>query len=211
MRMLLTDPEGGTPMAETDRTNLRDKVRTAYSVAADRPQEKNAFPVGRAFAESLGYPADLLDQLPTVASDAFAGVSNVSIFAEIPSRATVLDLGCGAGLDALIAARRVGPAGKVIAVDFSTAMLTRARQAVTESGLSNVEVREADAEQLPIAAEEIDVAMVNGIFNLNPSRDAIFRELARVVRRGGTVFAAELILSSPLPPEARASETNWFA
>jgi len=209
--MLLTDPEGGTPMAETDRTNLRDKVRTAYSVAADRPQEKHAFPVGRAFAESLGYPADLLDQLPTVASDAFAGVSNVSIFAEIPSRATVLDLGCGAGLDALIAARRVGPAGKVIAVDFSTAMLTRARQAVTESGLSNLEVREADAEQLPIAAEEIDVAMVNGIFNLNPSRDAIFHELARVVRHGGTVFAAELILSSPLPPEARASETNWFA
>ena len=125
--------------------------------------------------------------------------------------ATILDLGCGAGLDALIAARRVGVAGKVIAVDFSTAMLDRARQAVAEAGASNVELREADAEQLPIADEEIDVAMVNGIFNLNPARDAIFRELARVVRRAGKVFAAELILSSPLPPEARASESNWFA
>ena len=72
-------------------------------------------------------------------------------------------------------------------------------------------MREADAEQLPIADEEIDVAMVNGIFNLNTSRDAIFHELARVVRHDGTVFAAELILSRPLRPEARASETNWFA
>ncbi len=175
------------------------------------PQEKHAFPVGRAFAESLGYPADLLDQLPPVASDAFAGVSNVSIFAEIPSGATILDLGCGAGPDALIAARRVGLSGKVIAVDFSTAMLDRARQAVGEAGVSNLELREAGAEQLPIADEEIDVALVNGIFNLNPVRDAIFRELARVVRRGGTVFAAELIRSSPLPAETRASESNWFA
>lgn len=119
-------------MTTTDRTDLRDKVRLAYSAAAELPQEKHAFPVGRAFAESLGYPADLLDQLPAVASDAFAGVSNVSLFAELPSRATILDLGCGAGLDALIAARRVGLSGKVIAVDFSTAMLDRARQAVAE-------------------------------------------------------------------------------
>ena len=198
-------------MTANDRTNLRDKVRIAYSAAAEMPQEKHAFPVGRAFAESLGYPADLLDQLPAVASEAFAGVSNVSIFAEIPSGATILDLGCGAGLDALIAARRVGLSGKVIAVDFSTAMLDRARQAVAEAGVSNLELREAGAEQLPIADEEIDVAMVNGIFNLNPARDAIFRELARVVRRGGTLFGAELILSSPLSPESRASQTNWFA
>ena len=84
-------------MTATDRTNLRDKVRIAYSAAAEMPQEKHAFPVGRAFAESLGYPADLLDQLPAVASDAFAGVSNVSIFAEIPSGATILDLGCRTG------------------------------------------------------------------------------------------------------------------
>jgi arsenite methyltransferase len=199
-------------MTETDRSNLRDKVRIAYSTAAEMPNQKHAFPVGRGFAQSLGYPADLLDQLPAVASDAFAGVlKRIHIFAEIPSGAPILDLGCGAGLDALIAARRIGPARKVIAVDFSTAMLDRARQAAAEAGASNLELREAGAEQLPIADEEIDVALVNGIFNLNPSRDAIFRELARVVRRGGTVFAAELILSSPLPAETRASESNWFA
>jgi len=198
-------------VAPESSAQLREKVRGAYSLAAEGPDRKHAFPVGRAFAESLGYPASLLASLPATATDAFTGVSNVSLFAEIPGGATVLDLGCGAGTDALIAARRVGPTGRVIGVDFSAAMLSRARHAVAESGLTRIELREADAESLPVKEGEIDVALVNGIFNLNPARDAIFRGLARVVRRGGTVYAAELILSGPLPPGARASEADWFA
>jgi ubiquinone/menaquinone biosynthesis C-methylase UbiE len=186
-------------------------VRGAYSAAAEQPQQKHAFPVGRQFAESIGYPAELLSSLPSVACDAFAGVSNVSMFAELPCGATVLDLGCGSGTDTLIAARKVGPTGKVFGVDFSAAMLSRVRQAVAESGTVNVELRESDAERLPIGDATIDVAIVNGIFNLNPARDTIFHELARVVRPRGTVYAAELILSQPLPAEIRVSETDWFA
>src|SRR5690348_999795 len=158
---------------------LRGMVRGAYSSAAEQPGKKHAFPVGRVFAESIGYPSEVLDALPFAAWEAFTGVSNVSLFAELPAGATVLDLGCGSGTDTLIAARRVGPTGKVIGVDFSSAMLSRARQAVRESGLRNVELREGDAEHLPIEDGEIDVAIVNGIFNLNPSRDAIFREIGR--------------------------------
>jgi ubiquinone/menaquinone biosynthesis C-methylase UbiE len=133
------------------------------------------------------------------------------MFAELPCGATVLDLGCGSGTDTLIAARKVGPTGKVFGVDFSAAMLSRVRQAVAESGTVNVELRESDAERLPIGDATIDVAIVNGIFNLNPARDTIFHELARVVRPRGTVYAAELILSQPLPAEIRVSETDWFA
>jgi len=199
------------PLSSTSTVQLRDRVRGAYSIAAEHPDQKHAFPVGRQFAESIGYPADLLASLPSVACDAFAGVSNVSVFAEIPMGATVLDLGCGSGTDTLIAAGRVGASGKVIGVDFSGSMLSRARQAISESGIVNVELRESDAERLPIADGEIDVAIVNGIFNLNPAREAIFRELARVVRPAGTVYAAELTLSQPLPPEARANESDWFA
>jgi len=88
-------------------TRLRTKVLEAYSAAAERPQAKHPFPVGRCFAESLGYPSDLLDRMPDACVDAFAGVSNVSLFADIRPGATVLDLGCGAGLDSLIAAERV--------------------------------------------------------------------------------------------------------
>jgi arsenite methyltransferase len=199
------------PISSTSPAQLREMVCGAYSAAAEKPQEKHAFPVGRQFAESVGYPAELLAGLPSVACDAFAGVSNVSLLANYPVGATVLDLGCGAGLDTLISAQRVGSAGKVIGVDFSEAMLARAREAVVESGTTNVELRQADAEQLPIRDSEIDVALVNGIFNLNPARDAIFHELARVVRRGGAVYAAELILSQPLTSDTRASEKDWFA
>lgn len=190
---------------------LRDGVRRAYSAAAIRPQDEHPFPIGRRFAESVGYPQDFLTRLPSVSVDAFSGVSSVAVFADIPLGATVLDLGCGAGLDSLIAARRTGPQGKTIGVDFSDAMLARARQAAAQVGIDNVEYNQADAEKLPIEDGSIDIALVNGIFNLNPARCEIFHELARVVRQGGAVYTAELILREPLPPEIRDSEANWFA
>lgn len=190
---------------------LRSGVREAYSAAAERPQDEHPFPTGRRFAESLGYPGDLLAGLPPACVDAFSGVSHVAIFADIPVGITVLDLGCGAGLDSLIAARRVGPNGNVVGVDFSEPMLACARQAAVEAGSANIEFHQADAEDLPIGEGSIDLALVNGIFNLNPVREAIFLELARVVRPGGAVYAAELILKEPLPPEIQESEANWFA
>lgn len=190
---------------------LRNAVCRVYSEAAQHPAEEHPFPVGRGFAESIGYPLDLLSGLPSVSIDGFAGVSNVAVFADIPVGARVLDLGCGAGLDSLIAARRVGSAGKVIGIDFSDAMLARARQAAKEYGIDNVEFRHADAENLPVPTGSLDVALVNGIFNLNPQREAIFRELGRVLRDGGTAYAAELILQGPLPPEIRITEDDWFA
>ena len=193
------------------KQHLRNGVRQAYSAVAENPQTEHPFPVGRQFAESLGYPPGLLADLPTIAVEAFAGVSNVAIFAGIPEGATVLDLGCGAGLDSLIAAKRVGPAGHVIGIDFSEPMLFRAWQAAAEAALNNIEFHQADAENLFLQEDSIDVILVNGLFNLNPARDLIFWEMARVVRPGGAVYGAEIILSEPLSPEEQASETNWFA
>jgi ubiquinone/menaquinone biosynthesis C-methylase UbiE len=143
--------------------------------------------------------------------DAFSGVSNISVLAEIPAGAIVLDLGCGAGLDSLIAAIRTGPRGIVVGVDFGSAMLERAHQAALAARLQNVVFCRADGESLPIKSGSTDIAVINGIFNLNPARSEIFGELARVLRRGGTAYAAELILREPLPPEIRGSEANWFA
>ena len=111
----------------------------------------------------------------------------------------------------MVVAQRTGPKGKVIGVDFSDAMLVLARQAAAKVGVGNVEFYQADAEDLPIEDGVIDVVLVNGIFNLNPMRDSIFRELVRVVQQGGTVYAAELILRQPLPQEVQDSEANWFA
>lgn len=190
---------------------LREKVRAAYSSAAEEPEARHPFPVGRAFAESLGYPPDWLNRIPLVSVEAFAGVSNVPCFAELPERGNVLDLGCGAGLDSLVLARRMSPNGHVIGIDFSQSMLARARCAAAESRTANVLFCQADAEHLPLDDATIDVAVVNGIFNLNPAREAIFRELSRCVRPGGRLYAAELILREPLPAEAQASEGDWFA
>jgi arsenite methyltransferase len=191
-------------------TELRESVRQAYSHIAEEPQDAPPFPTGRTLAQDLGYPADLLSRLPATSVEAFCGVSNVSLFAQIPAEATVLDLGCGAGLDTLIAARRTGEHGKVIAIDFSPAMLARARQAIAEDRAANVEPHLADAERLPLEDASIDVASINGIFNLNPYRERIFAELARVVKPGGSVYAAELVLSVPLTEEEQRA-ANWFA
>lgn len=189
---------------------LRYEVCRAYSSVALQPGGEHPFPVGLGFARSIGYPDEQIAGLPPVSVDAFAGVSNVSIFAEIPEGATVLDLGCGAGMDSLIAAQRTGPAGKVIGIDFSEAMLGRARQGQTIAGIGNALFCRADAEHLPLPDDSIDVALVNGIFNLNPARYMIFRELSRIVRDSGEVYAAELIISRP-HPAGEQNQSNWFA
>jgi arsenite methyltransferase len=189
----------------------RNAVNRTYSDVAATPEGDHPFPVGRPFAESVGYPTSVLDTIPPLAVEAFAGVSNVSIWADMPVGATVVDVGCGAGLDALIAAQRVGSIGHVVAVDFSAEMVDRAQQAVQASGLTHIEVRQADAEHLPLADGMADIVMVNGIFNLNPHRDQIFQELARILRPGGQLFAAEIITHAPLAQEEQNNPTNWLA
>jgi 2-polyprenyl-3-methyl-5-hydroxy-6-metoxy-1,4-benzoquinol methylase len=99
-------------MKGMDRGDLRDKVRAEYSSAAEQPEGRHPFPVGRAFAESLGYPSEWLDQIPSASLEAFAGVSKVPSFVDVPVNGTVLDMGCGAGLDSLLLARRMATAAE---------------------------------------------------------------------------------------------------
>lgn len=190
---------------------LRDGVWRAYSEVGRRPEGEHPFAVGRRFAEGLGYPPELLDSLPAASVEAFTGVSNVALFAELSPGARVLDLGCGAGLDSLVAAQQVGAHGHVLGVDFSRPMLARARAAAAEAHLGQAQFCQASAEELPLASRSIDVALVNGIFNLNPARGDIFAELARVVRPGGAVYSAELILREPVPAQDNPSLDDWFA
>jgi arsenite methyltransferase len=198
-------------LMRSEADKLQQAVLKSYSAAAEDPQGKHPFPLGRQFALEVGYPAEILDDMPRIAVDAFTGVSSVAIFASLFAGARVLDLGCGAGLDSLIAARRVGPDGFVVGIDFSRAMLARASRAAAEVTAENTGFCCAEAERLPLQDATVDVALVNGIFNLNPDRERILHELARVLRPGGTLFAAELILREPLSAQERADPRNWFA
>ena len=190
---------------------LRESVRLAYSAAADAPGDKHPFPVGAAFAHELGYPRKLLDRIPGESIDAFSGVSNVSIQAPLREGAFILDVGCGAGLDSLVAAERVGSSGRVVGIDFSASMLNRASRSAQACGHDNLAFLRASAEQIPLRDLCVDVALINGIFNLNPFRDRIFHELFRVLRLGGQAFGAELILESTLPQHLQSGSANWFS
>ncbi len=194
---------------------LRAQVRAAYSAVAENPGGNHPFPSGRRLAESLGYPAEVLDRIPETAVEAFCGTSNVSVFANIARGSRVLDLGCGAGLDSFAASARTGPGGSVIGVDFSASMVARAAAAARAAGFDNVSFVPAAAERLPLAGGSVDIALLNGIFNLNPARKAIFAELARVLRPGAAAYAAELIRvpreAGPSVPEPAADLSNWFA
>ena len=190
---------------------LVDKVREAYSEAANHPRDSHPFPIGYDFALSLGYPEALLQGLPESSVERFTGVSNVSVFAEIPAGSTVLDLGCGAGMDSLIAAAKTGKAGRVHGVDFSPSMLSHARAGAAEAGAANVEFKEGEGHQIPFPDGAFDVVLVNGIFNLNPNRTGLFQELARVIRPGGVFFGAEIILREPMDEEERSGLANWFS
>jgi len=198
-------------MDATTAARLRIGVQQAYSAIATTPRAKHPFPVGRPLALNVGYPKRQLDQLPANASASFAGVSAVSRFANLTTGGAVLDLGCGAGLDSLIAAQRIGASGCVIGVDFSAAMLARAEANAKTVRLSNLHFLRGDAERLPLPDGAIDTALINGLFNLNPARAAIFAEIARVMRPGGALFVAEIVLRKALPPPPLTSDTDWFA
>jgi len=201
----------GLKKAITESAQLREGVLRAYSEAATNPQGKHPFPVGRWFAESIGYPVKILNSLPPLVAETFTGVSNVSIFAEIPEGSTVLDIGCGAGLDAFIASQKTGIRGHVIGIDFSDTMIQKAREATSKVNLNNIEFYCAAAEKLPFSNESVDVILVNGIFNLNPFRDQVFSELVRVIKTGGSVYAAELVLKKPQPAKKVHKLDDWFS
>lgn len=191
-------------------TELQAAVRARYARVASRPNEGYAFRVGRAFAEALGYPADLLDTIPTSALDAFTGVATPVLHAELQPGESVLDLGCGGGLDLAVAARAVGPNGHAIGVDLAEPMVERARHALTELGLTWAVAHVGYAEALPVPDVSIDCVMANGILNPSPDKSAVLREIARVLKPGGRLVLAETTLRHPLPSDRVQDLEDWF-
>jgi arsenite methyltransferase len=165
---------------------------------------------GPAYAVSrLGYDYAELAQLPVAVTSSFAGVGNPHAIAPIEVSAVVLDIGSGAGTDLLLAARRVGPKGRAIGVDMTAVMRQRAMAGATAAGLTNIEVRDGDATRLPLDDATVDIVISNGVLNLVPDKPAAVREIARVLKPGGRVQIADIIIGEALPESALRDIDLW--
>lgn len=199
---------GVTP-ARVDATRLREQVREKYTEVAEAPEKGFHFHTGRPLSAMLGYEDALVDALPSGTVDSFAGTGNPFAMGALAPGETALDIGCGAGFDTLIAARQVGPQGRVIAVDMTPSMLAKTERGARALGLENVEAREGLAEELPAESGSVDVVISNGVINLCPDKMAVMREVHRVLRPGGRFQIADIVVHKEVPQDARDDIDLW--
>jgi SAM-dependent methyltransferase len=192
-----------------DVETLRCEIRKTYARVSTEPESEFIFPTGRAWALELGYPADLLARVPDASAESFAGVANPFSLGSLRPGEDVLDLGCGAGTDSLVAAQMVGPEGRVVGVDMTAEMVAKARASARVLGVDKVEFLEGEAEHLPFAASSFDVVISNGVIDLIPDKDSVFAELYRVLRPGGRLQLADVTIQRPVSEEGRRNIDLW--
>jgi SAM-dependent methyltransferase len=196
-----------------DITTLRDNVRAVYTRVADDPDGDFHFHRGLDYAvERLGYSRTELSALPGVATARFAGVGNPFMAGEIRPGEVVLDHACGAGMDLLLAARRVGPTGRAIGVDMTPRMLEQAQTAVHVAHLGDrVDLRPGLLERLPVEDASVDVVISNGVLNLSPDKARALAEVWRVLRPNGRLQLADVVVARELSLAARSNPELWAA
>jgi arsenite methyltransferase len=188
---------------------LRDEIRRTYTGVSTDQDEQFIFPTGRAWAQELGYPEPELERVPDATVESFAGVANHWVLGRVEPGAIVLDLGCGAGTDLLIAAQMTGPTGRVIGVDMTSAMLDRARESANAMGLDHVALHEALIESLPLADASVDAVISNGVIDLVPDKDAVLDEIDRVLRPGGRLQLADVVIHRAVSEDSRKRIDLW--
>ena len=195
---------------DLDTQVLRAEVSKVYSRVATDPDGDFHFHRGPAYAaECLGYNPAELAALPAECTASFAGIANPHAIGPILPGETVLDIGCGAGTDLLLAARRVGPRGRAIGIDMTEVMRHRAGSSAATAGLTNVEVHRADATALPLADASVDVVISNGVLNLVPEKETAFAEIMRVLRPSGRLQLGDIVLDTGLGDDVRRNIDLW--
>jgi arsenite methyltransferase len=195
--------------AAVDVETLRCQISDKYTEVAKTPEKGFHFHTGKPLALMLGYSEEVIDSLPPGTVESFAGTGNPFSMGELRRGETVLDVGCGAGFDSLIAARQAGETGRVISVDMTPAMLEKAAAGAREAGITNIEFREGFAEALPVDDASINVAISNGVINLCPDKMAVMQEVHRVLKPGGRVQIADIVVHKELPQDAKDDIDLW--
>lgn len=202
----------GTSVAQAidlDTEVLRKAIQDEYREVAEHPDKGFHFHTGRRLTHIVGYKDEWLTGVSERAIESFAGTGNPFAMGELREGERVVDVGSGGGIDSLVAARMVGPTGKVVGVDMTPAMLERARAAAAESGLENVEFREAYMEELPVPDSWANVVISNGVLNLTPDKQKTLGEMFRVLRPGGRLQIADILVSRAVPDGAKKKIDLW--
>ena len=188
---------------------LRSEIRKTYTDVSTEPGQEFIFPTGRAWAQELGYPEPELSRVPDATVESFAGVANHWLLGRVAPGEVVLDLGSGAGTDLLVAAQMTGPTGRVVGVDMTAPMLERAAASAREMRLDHVELHESLIETLPLDDASVDIVISNGVIDLVPDKDAVFDEIDRVLRPGGRIQLADVVIHTEVSEDARARIDLW--
>jgi len=192
-----------------DLDSLRQAIQDEYALVADEPEHGFHFLVGRPLAQLLGYAEDWLSGIPEPTIASFAGTGNPFSAGQLLPGERVVDVGCGGGIDSLVAAKMVGAAGRVIGVDMTPAMVAKARASAAAAGTTNVDFRDGFGESLPVEDEWADVVISNGVLNLMPDKDAALREMARVLKPEGRLQIGDILVQKPVPHSAKEDIALW--
>ncbi len=188
---------------------IKATIKERFIRVAMDPAGEQRFPVGPESARRLGYDAAEINSLPPQATESFAGVGNPLSLGGLRVGEVVLDLGCGAGMDCLLAARRVGPTGRVIGLDMTGPMVEKARANALAAGIGIVEIHLGEADHLPADDGSVDVVVSNGVFNLCRDKPGVLAEVLRVLRPGGRLQMADILLREDVTPEQVESKGAW--
>jgi len=194
-----------------DPAQLREQVKSKYRDVAIDPHGDYHFHTGRPLARRLGYDSSVVDAMPDVAVESFAGVANPLSMQRLAVGERVVDAGSGAGFDCFIAADQVGPDGRVIGIDMLDEMLAKSRDSARQMGLRNVDFREGLLEKMPVEDGWADVVISNGVINLCADKKQVFQEIWRVLRPGGRLQFADIANSKPVPVAALQNIDLWTA
>ncbi|MDI6854719.1 MAG: methyltransferase domain-containing protein [Deltaproteobacteria bacterium] len=197
-------------LSQQEKDLIREKIMEKYDRVALSPGGCFRYPIGREGVRALGYPPELWQDLPDDVLASFCGVGNPFSLGSVQPGEAVLDIGCGAGFDAFVAAKLAGPQGRVVGIDITPAMVAKAKEHLRRVPVPQLVFQMGEAEALPFPDRDFDVVISNGVLNLTLDKEKAVGEIYRVLKPGGRAMLADMVLVEALPPDRERRIENWY-